>query len=69
MRLIKNVNMMETAVDLPVYTSVYTIHEAAAIDAHLQELKAYIIKGWLHKKEDVAQGIQKYWPSGMRWLW
>ena len=27
-----------------------------------QELKAYTIQGWLHKKEDVAQDIQKYLP-------
>ena len=33
-----------------------------ARDTHLQVLKAYIIKGWLHRKEDVAQGMQNYWP-------
>ena len=29
---------------------------------HLQELKEYIIKAVLHRKEDLVQYIQKYWP-------
>ena len=36
--------------------------DATAKDVHLQELKAYIIHGWLHEKENVAPNIQKYWP-------
>ena len=41
--------MIDTAVDLPVCTSTQDIQEATARDAQLQELKVYIIKGWLHK--------------------
>ena len=44
--------------DLSVCTSMRDIQERTARDAHLQELKAYVIKGWPHQKED----IQKYWP-------
>ena len=63
----KNVNEVETVVDLAKCTSICNIQEATAGDMHLQELKAYIIKDWSHKKEDVAQDIQKYWPI-RHWL-
>ena len=39
-----------------------SIQEATAQDANLQDLKAYSIHGWPHKKDDVTQDIQKYWP-------
>ena len=48
--------------DQLVCASICIIQEATALDKHLQDLKAYIIKGWPHKKEDVARNIQKYWP-------
>ena len=54
-----NVNTINTTVDLPACTSMQDIQEATAKDAHLQELKAYVIQGWSHKKEDMAQDIQK----------
>ena len=46
-----NVNVIETAVDLPVCTSICDIQETTARDAYLQKLKAYIIKTWPHKKK------------------
>ena len=45
-----NVNAIDTAVDLPVCKSIQDIQEAKARDAHLQELKAYVMQGWQHKK-------------------
>ena len=60
-RLSINISAIETAVDLPVCTSIHDIQEATTSDVHLQELNAYIIKGWLHKK-DVVQDLQQYWP-------
>ena len=43
--------MIETAKDLPVCASIHDIQEATVRDAHLQELKAYIIKDWPHRKK------------------
>ena len=48
--------------DLPVCTSMQDIQETTTQYAHLQDLKAYIMHGWLHRKDDVTQDIQKYWP-------
>ena len=56
-----NINIINTTGDLPVCTSIQDIKEAKTQDAHLQEFKAYVIHGQLHKK-DVAQVIQKYMP-------
>ena len=36
---------------MPVYTSIEDINVATQQNAHLQELKAYVIKGWPQKKE------------------
>ena len=44
-----NVNMIDTAVDLPVCTSIQDMQEMTASDACLQEIKAYVINGWPHK--------------------
>ena len=38
------------------------VQDVQARDAHLQELETDIIQGRLHKKEDMTQDIQKYWP-------
>ena len=45
------------AVDLPVCTSIQDTQEATSQDAHLQDLKAYIIHEWLNKIDDMAQDI------------
>ena len=50
--------MVDTVVVLPVCISARDIQEAR--DTYLQELKAYIINDWPHKKEDVTHNIQKY---------
>ena len=57
-----NVITINTTVDLLVCTSIQNIQEVTAQDAHLQDLKAYIIHGWKYKKDGMAQDIQKYWP-------
>ena len=38
------------------------IQAATWEDAHMQELKAYIIQDWAHKKEDLAHSMIQYWP-------
>ena len=59
-----NVNTINTTVDLQVCT---TIQEATAQDAHLQDLKAYIIDGWPHKKDDENKTYRNIGPSAMSW--
>ena len=57
-----SINTINATVDLSVCISKQDIQEATAQDANLHGLKAYIIHGCLHKKDEVAQDIQKYWP-------
>ena len=56
-----NVNAIETAVDLPVCTSIHDIQEVTARDVHLQERKVYVTKGLATQKRRCATR-QKYWP-------
>ena len=53
-----NVNTISTTADLPMCTSI----QETTQDAHLLDLKAYNIHGWLHKRNHMAQDTQKYWP-------
>ena len=46
-----NINVIWTAVDLLVCISIHDIQEVRAGDTHLQELQAYIIKGWPQKRK------------------
>ena len=55
--------MKEIELDLPLFTSICDIQEVTARETHLQKLKAYIIKGLPHIKENVAPDIEKYWPT------
>ena len=57
--------MTDTAVDLPLCTSIQDIQDTTGRDAHLQELKAYVIKGWLHKKMIWQKTLKNNSPSGM----
>ena len=54
-----NVNATETALDLPVCTSICDIQEAPAKNVCLQVLKVYIIRGW--QKKNMVKNIQRYW--------
>ena len=58
-----NVNTPNTTVYLPVCTFTLDKQEGTAEDAHLQELKAYIIHGRPDKRNNVVQDVQKYWPN------
>ena len=40
--------------------SIQDIQAATHENAHLQELKAYIIQGWSHKKEEVDHSMRQY---------
>ena len=48
-----NMNPIRTSVNIPVCRSMQDIQAVARKDAHLQELKVYIIHGWPHKQEEV----------------
>ena len=50
------------SVNIPVCPSLQNIHTETNEEAHLQELKVYIIEGCPHTKEEVVQGIRPYWP-------
>ena len=52
-----NMNANITSLNIPVCISIQDIQNPIHEDAHLQELKAYIIQGLPQKKEDVAQAI------------
>ena len=43
-------------------TFIEDIQAASCEDTELQELKAYKILGWPHKKEEVDHSMRKYWP-------
>ena len=57
-----NMNTISTSVNIPMCKSMGDIQTATCEDVHLEELKAYIIQHWPHKKEEVAQDIRQYWP-------
>ena len=59
-------NAISMSINIPVWISTENIKMATHEDAYLQELKTYIIKGWPHKKEEVAQGKRQYFPMGNR---
>ena len=48
-------------ITIPVYSFIIDIQTATHEDMHLQELKTYMVKGWLHKKKEIAQDIRQYW--------
>ena len=54
--------MIETPGNLSVCTSLCDTQEVTLRDLHLQELEAYVIKGSSHKRENMVQDIQSYWP-------
>ena len=57
-----NVNAISTSVNMPVCMSIEDLQAATHEDAHLQELKACIIQGWSHMKEDVDCSMRQYCP-------
>ena len=58
-----NMNTINTSVNLPVCTSIEDLQVVIHEDAHLQELRAYIVQGWSHKKEEVYHSMRQYWPK------
>ena len=59
-----NIHAISTSVNILVCTSIGDIHKrhmATPQDIDLQRLKSYIIQGWPQNKDEVEQGMQRYW--------
>ena len=60
----KTVNPISILVNMAVCTSTDDIQTAEQDEIQLQKLKAYIIHGWSHKKEEVGQRLRQAWSLG-----
>ena len=47
---------------MPDCISIEEIQQASLQDAHLQQLKTFIIAGWPHTKDELQTDIRPYWP-------
>ena len=56
------VDAIQSLVDVPDCISIEEIQWASLQDAHLQQLKTFIIAGWLHTKDELQTDIRPYWP-------
>ena len=54
-----SIHTFSTAIDVPLYTSIKDIINAMSIDAELQMLQPYILRGWPQDKDDLEST-----PSG-----
>ena len=52
---------MQSLVDMPDCISMEEIQQALLQDAHLQQLKTFIIAGWPHTKDELQPDIRPYW--------
>ena len=57
-----SIHTLNMAIDVPVSSLVEDIGNAMGIDAELQMLKTYIIRGMLQKKDDLQSTLGGYWP-------
>ena len=48
--------------DIPECISIEEIQHVLSQDAHLQQLKTFIIAGWPHTKDELHTDIRPYWP-------
>ena len=53
---------IQSSVDMPDCISIEEIQWASLQDAHLQQLKTFIIVGWPHIKDELQTDIRPYWP-------
>ena len=52
------------SVNIPICPSIQAMWMASGQVVDPQMLKPYIIQGWSQNKDEVEQGMQKYWPIG-----
>ena len=55
------VDAIQSSVDMPYCISIEEIQWASLQDAHLLQLKTFIIAGWLHNKDELQTNIRSYW--------
>ena len=53
---------IQISVDMLESVSIEEIQHASSQDAHLQQLKTFIIAGWPHTKDELHTDIRLYWP-------
>ena len=53
---------IQSLVNMPEYISIEEIQQTLLQDAHLQQLKTFVIAGWPHTKDELQTDIRPYWP-------
>ena len=56
-----SIHMMSTMVDILICMLIESIRTAMNKDAELQMLKAYVVRGWLHTKDEVQPCVDRQW--------
>ena len=59
----KSMPTINTAVDIPVCTSIEEIKAAKGKDTELQILQASVIRGWLQNKDELDPSLCGHWPK------
>ena len=55
-----NIHGISTTVDISMSTLIKDIRTAMNEDVELQMLKNHIIRWWLHTKDEVEPGVERY---------
>ena len=61
------VDIIQTATDMPECVSVAEIQQASSLDNHLQQLKGTIITGWPDSRVNYMQTYSHIGHTGMSW--
>ena len=56
-----SIHTCSTAINLMVCTSIGDIRSVMCMDAELQMLQIYIIRGWLQNKDKMEPPLSRYW--------
>ena len=55
------VDIIQTATDMPECLSMTELQQASSQDNHLQKLKHFIIAGWSYRKNEISAELKPYW--------
>ena len=58
------VDVIQTATDMPECLSMTELQQALSQDDHLQKLKNIIIAGWPNSKDEISDELKLYWSYG-----
>ena len=56
------VETIQSSIDMLECISMEEIQHASSQDAHLQQLKKFIIAGWPNTKDELHADVRPYWP-------